>query len=197
MKTPAEFEKRMRDKKIARRVKVCMAAMIGLCFGSWGGMALSRSRQAAPTEKDGNGTIRFVSSGVTYSQLDEQPTKYQPVPDGDALVAFHAAVKSWTEALGGELPIKYPRLVQGDNYGSCNGIAIAWAQMELNRVVLCRLYDNDPKTIFLHEVGHLLGVPHIQGDKLMDATTHGEVLKNPTPFAVAVAKAFQDQKNLR
>jgi len=39
----------------------------------------------------------------------------------------------------------------------------------------------------LHEIGHLLGVPHIAGDPLMEPE-FGHTVDVPTPAAVALAK---------
>jgi hypothetical protein len=39
----------------------------------------------------------------------------------------------------------------------------------------------------MHEIGHLLGVPHIEGDALMNPSYAGKV-GAPTPDAVALAK---------
>lgn len=50
------------------------------------------------------------------------------------------------------------------------------------------LSSPDRRTILMHEIGHALGVPHIEGDPLME-TIHDKNVSGPTPFAVAIAKA--------
>ena len=86
--------------------------------------------------------FRSVSSGVVYTfpimgVIDEAPTRYAPVTDVALREAFHAAVKAWKKALGGELPISYPRLVQSERGGYCEAAqVIAWADDQSNRVVL-------------------------------------------------------------
>jgi len=62
-------------------------------------------------------------------------------------------------------------------------------------VVFCRLWGADPETLMLHEIGHLLGVPHIQDDDLMDAIQHGAKRRAPTPAAIALAKLAHPVKN--
>jgi hypothetical protein len=55
------------------------------------------------------------------------------------------------------------------------------------------LYDHEGKTILMHEIGHLIGVPHIEGDKLMNSKYLGKVDKL-TPFAIALARAVPPKK---
>jgi hypothetical protein len=118
-----------------------------------------------------------------------------PVTDVASLEAFGLAVKAWTAEMGGKLPIRYPRLVQSDDLAACRIYSVlAYADSDMNRVVMCRLFDEDPETIFLHEIGHLLGVPHVQGDALMDGATNGKILRAPTPAAIALAKLAHPAK---
>ncbi len=46
---------------------------------------------------------------------------------------------------------------------------------------------HDKRTVMLHEMGHLLGVPHILDDALMD-WSYQEKVAHPTPAAIALAK---------
>lgn len=127
-----------------------------------------------------------ADSATTASTL----VGYQPVTDAATVEAFYAAVKAWKEALGGTLPISYPRLVQSDTAGFCAfQQAIAYAESSpQNRIVVCRFWNHDPETVFLHEVGHLLGVPHIEGDQLMNSAASDFVLRQPSRHAVAIAR---------
>jgi hypothetical protein len=46
----------------------------------------------------------------------------------------------------------------------------------------------DRTTVMMHEIGHLLGVPHITDDKLMEPIAEPNlVLEEPTEAAVALA----------
>lgn len=74
--------------------------------------------------------------------------------------------------------------------GYCGpSISIACADMTTQTIFISN--DNEPvdrTTIMMHEIGHLLGVPHIEGDALMDAKYQYKALDGPTDKAVAIAK---------
>jgi len=53
----------------------------------------------------------------------------------------------------------------------------------------------DRTSVMLHEVGHLLGVPHIEGDELMDAKYSGMV-ERPSDAALAIAKSLQNRSGV-
>jgi hypothetical protein len=71
--------------------------------------------------------------------------------------------------------------------------ASACAFPESNRIVIVDLSQGRASTVMMHEMGHLLGVPHIFGDSLMDPMYHGPVDK-PSPAAVALAKLAETEK---
>jgi len=141
---------------------------------------------------DGGGVTFTVPPG---SFLDHLPVKPLPVTDPELIEAFRSAIKAWTESLGGKLPIRYPRLVkQQDDSGFCAMPWLAYADMEMNRVVFCRLEDGDAETVMLHEVAHLLGVPHIIDDDLMNPMIHHQKLRTPSPAAIALARLAHPTK---
>jgi hypothetical protein len=151
-------------------------------------------KSAAPEEGRG-GTYTFSGTGLllTPSIIDGGLVRYQPVTEAAVLQAFHAATKAWAKALGGKLPIRYPRLLRSQEGDCLNPGVLAYAE-DPDKVVVCRLFSEDTETIMLHEVGHLLGVPHIQGDDLMDAAAHGATLRQPSPAAIALAKLAHPKK---
>ncbi len=108
------------------------------------------------------------------------------IKDPDLHRTLRSAVGAWAVALG--KPVRIPELVTGYPGVSCSHSAIACVDTANYRIRLVNLKNEDTFTIFLHEIGHLLGVPHINGDPLMKAEYSGEMLKEPTEFAVALAK---------
>jgi hypothetical protein len=94
------------------------------------------------------------------------------------------AVTKWEAALGH--PIKPPLLIRGD----CGEqeIAIACAEKSKWRIQIQRVSTMwNTEAVMIHEVGHLLGVPHIAGDVLMDPVYQGDT-DAPSAAAVALAK---------
>lgn len=133
-----------------------------------------------------------TTSGVTFTEIvtagwpiqyDDTPDK--PITDGKVLAEFDYALAEWRNALGRK--IKRPALRQGG--ARCHDVAttLACADMENYAVVLLRDKDVSLKTVFMHEIGHLLGVPHIENDPLMDAVYQGSTA-TPSRYAVVIAK---------
>jgi len=106
--------------------------------------------------------------------------------------ALTSAIVAWRKALGVErLSIRRPRLLSGEK-GSCSGTGTPIACATKGDIVLDGIRDDaaiDYRTIFMHELGHLLGVPHIEGDQLMNESYLGKRL-TPTPQAIAIAKLW-------
>lgn len=98
------------------------------------------------------------------------------------------AMSIWEGKVG--YRIKEPALWIGQCFGSR---ALACANTEENKIIFTHLWiewqaTEDMLAVMLHEVGHLYGVPHIAGDKLMSANGVESGVHEPTPFAVAIAK---------
>jgi len=113
-----------------------------------------------------------------------------PVPNFTPQQQLHLAVMIWSKALGRSIP--EPEF----QFGICPGDPkfVACADKVHYRIIFRGFGPRrgttaeDLTTVMMHEVGHLLGVSHIPGDKLMNPQMSGPVAA-PTPAAVAVAKA--------
>lgn len=115
------------------------------------------------------------------------------VTDADMVHALALAQVAWEDALGH--PIHIPDLVTS-SVPVCPGSAdviIACADQSAYQIVLVDLRGKNAKTVFMHEIGHLLGASHIEGDPLMKAANDGEVLERPTPWAVAMVKTSESR----
>jgi hypothetical protein len=99
--------------------------------------------------------------------------------------AMQQAVAIWSDALGSK--VGAPRLFEGYCHSD---IALACADPERYIIIVAMGAPTeqhyDPTTVMLHEVAHLLGVPHIQGDELMDGN-YQKRLEHPTAAAIALA----------
>lgn len=128
-----------------------------------------------------NGNTFFISgSGEAYGE-DHVTEEDSPV----VVKALNEAVAVWRKALPGK-NVAMPRLLKADHCSSSS--AVACADMKNYTIRIVRINQMwDLQTIMLHEMGHLLGVPHIEGDALMDAMFSGKV-DAPTPAAIALAK---------
>lgn len=107
--------------------------------------------------------------------------------------ALDEAVVAWGKALP-EWNIHKPGITI-DRTARCNEErVIACVDIPTNTILVSR--DEDlwsRKTIMLHEVGHLLGVPHITHDNLMDPSYQGKV-DMPTEEAAALARIALTRK---
>ncbi len=72
--------------------------------------------------------------------------------------------------------------------GDCGPDAIACADRNTNTIyVASPREDVDRTTVMMHEIGHLLGVPHIEGDELMDKAYQAKPLEIPSINAISIA----------
>jgi hypothetical protein len=105
--------------------------------------------------------------------------------------AFQNAAREWREALPKrDLPYMELKVVTTANEcgisGESNPIACAWPAQKTVWVARDEP-EWDKRTIMLHEIGHLLGLPHIEGDLVMNSTYQGKAEK-PTDLDIVVAE---------
>jgi len=131
-----------------------------------------------------SGTSSGYFTGSLISAGNDAPQDI-PITAGPYHRQMLEALEEWRKALPG-VKIPTPRLVRG----RCpsGGESLACASMGGNTIWV-PAHEDTTKAVFLHEIGHLLGVPHISGDALMDPMYHAEVEK-PTPAAIALAKLY-------
>jgi hypothetical protein len=98
--------------------------------------------------------------------------------------ALDRAVRSWSAALGKQL--RTPDLYHGE-CPSVQIFVVACAEPETYSITVVEMNYVDPFSIYLHEIGHLLGVKHIKGDSLMEGDYSGPVT-GVTKAAVDAAK---------
>jgi len=101
--------------------------------------------------------------------------------------ALNSALLAWRSILG-PLGIS-PKLMEG-GVGSCDldGNGMACVVSGNGNIFIDHIdTDVDLRSVMMHEVGHLLGVPHIEGDALMNKSYLGKV-ETPTPASVALAR---------
>ncbi len=102
--------------------------------------------------------------------------------------AAQTAANIWGKSFEPTREIRFSMVADPDG---CSGTAIACASISEQCIYVAKAGDDvDRTTIMLHEIGHLIGVPHIEGDELMDATYKtGTVLNKPSADALAIARA--------
>ncbi len=104
------------------------------------------------------------------------------------------ATRSWRVALNDD-SIKKPKLSPG-SCGVSSALACVANGGKWNEIFLTDVLGEsenkktDLKSVLMHEMGHLLGVPHIEGDPLMDPQYQGK-LDRPSNLAVVIAKALR------
>lgn len=109
--------------------------------------------------------------------------------------ALAAARVAWIKALGPGARVPSPPLRLGSP-GACSGQEgkeNAVACVHEGSIIDEGLQNVKPLervTIYMHELGHLMGVPHIDGDKLMNIEFLG-ALAEPTKASVALARLHQ------
>lgn len=142
----------------------------------------------------------WSSSAAMVCYDPNRPIADQPgtgVSFKEASAALNEATAAWRTALGENIqkPILSPGYCEDEG-------AIACATINGNEIFFnarLRMRDgkrSDLKTVFMHEVGHLLGIHHIESDPLMDASYQGK-LDRPSVVAVAVAKTIRAEKRAR
>jgi hypothetical protein len=134
--------------------------------------------------------VTFVS--VTPMHDLDRHYHYVANDSGTRSAALEAAL-AWSAALGRFVAPPVP--FYGKAYDVCDKdySAMACSYEGSNVVFICRNMQHDVLVYVLeHEIGHLLGVPHIEGDWLMEPVFDpNHVVDKPTPFAIALAKAVE------
>lgn len=151
-----------------------MVALAGMAVWDY-----SHRQKVDPSEVE---TVRYFDA----SSFSQQPKEIDEDPRDNANLDF--AIRAWQKALGiPKLPFQRPVLVK-DNGADWNTAARAYRDRnEIGEAHLSMYTDEASRSILIHEVGHLLGVPHIADDPLMDPVYKGP-LDRPTESAVALAQ---------
>lgn len=116
---------------------------------------------------------------------DHEPTE---VPFSVWVRQLAPALIAWETALGHD--IRRPELLS-DGKEACSMTAVACAgRLQYKIHVALSSTQYDIRNVLMHEIGHLLGVPHITGDALMSESRdeNEKPLVAPTPAAIALAK---------
>lgn len=161
----------------------------GVCFAIVAGTLLvtvvgvTKVWSGEPKTVTAIGTFHATEVGVMVKYADAGGMQ---ITSGKYDAALTAALAAWKRELG-SMPIARPTLFLGR--GMCQG-DLACASRLTNQIFIVgeSIATVDETSVLMHEIGHLLGVPHIEGDDLMAPMYHAKVTK-PTRFAVALAKA--------
>ena len=173
-------------------VKSDVPAVLGLVFlalvslGATFMAGYDTARSAAMrTSSTSSGTIT-VPQGLLLHPYQDTPLL--KTADAQMHADLDWALAAWKKELG-EIPVPGPRLFMASAVtGLCGYAAYACAIPPEKMIVVVDFRDADHRTILMHEIGHLLGVPHIEEDPLMNPA-YTEKLERPSPYAVAIAKA--------
>lgn len=137
------------------------------------------------------GRVTVAAAAVMNRSNEYRDAAPIEVKDRRYVEALDSAVRAWHSALGRE--IRKPKLLRYssiDPAETCNsGDAIACVNVAKNFIFVTSTLEDeaiDPRTVMMHEIGHLLGVPHIDGDQLMNRAYLGMV-PWPTDAAIALA----------
>jgi hypothetical protein len=165
---------------------VGIALFLALCFS----ISIAVASRAPVKAKDSGtvistGTIISSSGTICAGLYGRDMSVVNMTPWRTALRAARAA---WEKQLHEALPSM--KLVPGN--GECGMDAvIACADPKTMTIRINGDWsDFTPtkmSTVMMHEIAHLLGVPHIDGDPLMNSV-YSQDLSAPTPRAVALAK---------
>ncbi len=136
-----------------------------------------------------SGDAGLVVTRAAISYGDKPKTRVLSGPEHIALVQ---AYQAWHRKLG-TMPIPIPKLYDGTAL-HCGFSAIACTDPSRGEITIANKAESDLRTVLMHEIGHLLGVPHIEDDSLMNSS-YQETVGQPTDFAVALAKTAIAKKS--
>lgn len=145
------------------------------------------------TSKPAGDTIHDTPAAAIQPSVDTPPIRLVVEPED--IGQIEQAVASWSIALGRKIkrPVFY--LGSSSNCGY-DSLALACADIPEYIVYIARREAMDRAQFYstiLHEIGHLLGVPHIVGDPLMNPVLVGNTIW-PSADAIAIAKAHLGDK---
>jgi hypothetical protein len=123
-----------------------------------------------------------VFNGNQYADVPLRPANQQE------RASLNRAIEAWRAVLPAGFALPSPDLFDGSPQACESEAAIACANLNSGDITISPLRRGaaDLDTVLMHEVGHLLGVPHIEGDPLMNAA-YSVKLSRPTRQAIALA----------
>jgi len=128
-----------------------------------------------------------TSTSTPSKRIDIEPA--MPITDAKARFELASAIGAWEAAL--HRHIDEPRFLSGDAIRDCTrSDAVACEHFNEYTIYATKTAFQggyDLRTVLMHEIGHLLGVPHIEGDALMN-TDYTAKVEKPTIFAIALAR---------
>lgn len=155
-------------------------------------------------------TFNSVDSTFTHANPLANPlvnpsVPYIDIPLQEATreqnLSLDRALAAWRGALPASFIVSKPGLYRGSNY-YCDSdrITLACADLKDYQIVISGsanvLADYDMDTILMHEIAHLLGVPHIEADALMNES-YMQKLTAPSDQAVTLALLHWQSKGKR
>ena len=161
-------------------------AFFALGYGVWDLGRREGRRAERVTVFTGSPTTTTFTFSTEYR---DKPARV--ISDRKFVDALGYAVTEWQRALN--RTITPPELLEAE----CTAGGIACVESGLFRPQPNAIRipagsmsgEYDWPSILMHELGHLLGVPHIEDDPLMAPQYAGPV-KHPSKFAIAIARTF-------
>jgi hypothetical protein len=130
------------------------------------------------------GSVKETDGGVSSAEL--LSTGNEQVW-GEWHTPLWEAIRRWKK-----VGLKVPTVKLIANPHGCPLDAVACWDAEHGTIFIADFSTTlDKTTIMMHEVGHVLGVPHIDGDPLMDPSCCATPLEYPSEDAIAIAKLRQ------
>jgi hypothetical protein len=172
-------EKAASERRVRWLLKFMLQVAPGIAFGTVLFLSTDKPRPSAPEKIYVEGSRSVITRGES-GDLETFNLWVRPA---------NRAITAWIGVLSKryENPTISFHLIA--DASGCGPKAIACADSATSTIYVCQHGDNvDRTTVMMHEIGHLLGVPHITDDKLMEPIAEPNlVLEEPTEAAVALA----------